>query len=365
MLVLPIDFLTFLLLAPSLKIILKEIRMESNTKTKIVFMGGNLIGCSCLKYLYRLKNTKILLVVGRYFDNGSVIEPKVWNASLTRLALKKSLPFVQPKYPRNKQFINDIQRLERPDFIFTAGYDKILDPELLNIPKIGTINIHFSPLPKHRGFFPEVWSILEDEKGGVTLHWVNNEINGGDIIDRETVSISTCDTSFDLYLKLSKVGLKILKKNFPQILKGGAPRIHQNETAASYHAAGYPFQRIINWNRNSQNIDRFIRALTFPGFESARTFYNNMEINVLQPVEVHFDSNGDSRVEPGTLLDIRPDGIFVKTADGKLLIKKIQINKSMPIDAYKLSKLFTLKTGDKFKSFETLSSDGKLNLIVP
>ena len=338
--------------------------MNSDSKPKIVFMGGNLIGCNVLKYLYRLKNLKITLVVSRYNDNGSIIEPKVWNASLTRLTLNKNLLLVQPKSPRNAQFIYDIQKEDRPDFIVTAGYDKILDPEILNIPTIGTINIHFSPLPKHRGFFPVVWSLLEDQFAGVTLHWVNNEFNSGDIIDRETIPITADDTAYDLYLDLSKAGLKLFKKNFPQILQGNTSRFSQDETEASYHAAGYPFQRIIDWNKNSENIRRFIRALTFPGFESARTFYNDLEINILQPVEVQFNTNGDSRFEPGTLLDIQPKGIFVKTADGKLLIKKMRINKSVVIDAYKLCKLFTLKTGDKFKSFENLSSDGKLNLIV-
>ena len=252
--------------------------MRSNSKTKIVLMGGNLIGCSCLRYLFRLKNTKILLVVGCYNDNGSIIEPKVWNVSLARLTLNKGLPFVQPKSTRNIQFINDIQKIDRPDYIITAWYDKILDPE---------------------------------------------------------------------------------------ILKGNALRFPQNDKEATYHAAGYPHQRIIDWNRKSENIDRFIRALTFPGFEAARTFYNDLEINIMQPVEKQLNSNGDIHYEPGTILDIEPPGMSIKTADGKLLIKKIRINKSMPIDAYKLSKLFTLKTGDKFKSYENLHSEGKLNLIVP
>ena len=90
-------------------------------------MGGNLLGCSCLRYLLRAKNIKVLMVVGCYHDNGSVIEPRVWNASLARLALNKNLPFIQPKSPRNLQFINDIQNLDRPDLIITVEYDKILD----------------------------------------------------------------------------------------------------------------------------------------------------------------------------------------------------------------------------------------------
>ena len=210
-----------------------------------------------------------------------------------------------------------------------------------------------------------MWSLLEDQKAGLTLHWVNNKLNGGDIIDRETIQITANDTAYDLYLDLSKAGLKLFKKNFPQILQGNTSRFSQDEAKASYHAAGYPFQRIIDWNKNSENIHRFIRALTFPGFESARTFYNDLEIDILQPIEVQFNTNGDSRFEPGTLLDILPKGIFVKTADGKLLIKKLRINKSVVIDAYKLCKLFTLEPSAKFKSFSNLSTDGKLNLIVP
>jgi len=339
--------------------------MKSDSVTKIILMGGNLIGCNVFNYLYRFKNLKILLVVGNYDDNGSVIEQKVWNASLARQTLNKNFLLVQPNSPENAQFLFDIQSVDRPDYIITAGYDKILSPKILKIPKIGTVNIHFSHLPKHRGFFPVAWSILEDQKAGVTLHWVNNEVNGGDIIDRETIPITANDTAFDLYLKLTKIGIKLLKNNFSKILKGKAPRVTQKENEATYHAAGYPFQRIIDWNKNNQNIDRFIRALTFPGFESARTFYNDLEINILQPVEFQFDSNGDSSFEPGTFLDILPKGILVKTADGKLLIKKIQINKSAPIDAYKLSQQCSLKSGDKFKSFNNLKSDGELNLIVP
>ena len=338
--------------------------MKSNSKTKIIFMGGNLIGCSVFNYLFKLKNLKILSVVGNYFDNGSVIEPNVWNASLVRLTLNKNFLLVQPKSVRNTQFIYDIKKLERPDYIITAGYDNILHSEILNIPKIGTLNLHFSPLPKHRGFFPVVWSILEDLKAGVTLHWVNNDVNGGDIIDCETIPITATDTAFDLYLNLSKLGLKLIKKNFQKIIKGIAPRVKQNDNDASYHAAGYPFQRIINWNNNNEKIDRFLRALTFPGFEPARTFYNDLEIDILPPVEYQFDANGQSHLESGTLLEILNKGILVKTADGKLLIKTIRTNKSTPIDAIKLCKQIKLKAGGMFRNVKNIKSDGALSLIV-
>lgn len=339
--------------------------MRGKSKLKIIFMGGNLLGCTCLRYLVRSKNIKVLLVVGCYHDNGSVIEPKVWNASIARVALNKNLPFIQPKSTKNLQFINEIQKLDRPDLILTVEYDKILDPTILAIPKMGGVNIHFSPLPRHRGYFPVMWSMMEDKKAGVSMHWINEQVNGGDTIATQTTPIGLEDTSYSLYLKLSKIGMDVFKNYFPKVMKGSAPRTSQQDDSATYHAAGYPEQRMIDWNKSSEMIDRFIRALTFPGFESARTFYNGMEINILHPLEIVAVSEINRFEPPGTILNISPEGIVVKTSDTALLIKKIKINQSMPIDAYKLGKLFNLKVKENFRSFERLNVESQLNLIVP
>jgi len=327
-------------------------------------MGGNLLGCTCLRYLVRAKNVKISMVVGCYSDNGSVIEPRVWNASLARLALNKNLPFIQPKSTNNLQFINDIQNIDRPDLILMVEYDKILNPTILAVPKLGTINIHFSPLPRHRGYFPVVWSLIEDDRAGVTIHWVNEQVNGGDMIATKTIPIAGDDTSFSLYLKLSKIGMDLFKTYFPKIMKGSTLQTTQPEELSSYHAAGYPEQRIIDWNKSNNEIDRFIRALTFPGFESARTFYNDMEISILHPVEFISSSERSSTHEAGTILNISPEGITVKTGDAALLIKKIRINQSLPIDAYKLGRLFNLRIGEQFRSIEKLNIGSQLSLIV-
>lgn len=339
--------------------------MKVRGKSKIVFMGGNLLGCNCLRYLLRAKNVKILKVVGNYHDNGSVIEPRVWNASLARVALNRNLPFIQPKSTHNLQFINDIQNIDRPDFIFTIEYDKLLDPMILAIPRIGTINIHFSPLPRHRGHFPVVWSLLEDDEAGITLHWVTEKIHAGDIIATQKIQIEPEDTAYSLYMKLTKVGLELFKSNFPKIIKGTAPRIRQDESQASYHAVGYPEQRIINWNKSAKEIDRFIRALTFPEFDSARTYFHDMEISILHPVEVLPPGSNGSLHAPGTIVKIGPDGLVVQTGDGVILIKKIRINESLPIDAYKLARLFDLHVGEAFRNIEKLHVETQLNLIVP
>lgn len=339
--------------------------MKSSSKFKVVFFGSNLLGCTALRYLLRLKNIKVLMVVGSYHDNGSVVEPRVWNASIARLSLNKMLPFIQPKSTRNLQFINDLHRLDKPDLIITIEYDKILDPQILSIPRLGAINIHYSLLPKNRGSLPVAWSMLEEQKAGISMHWINDQINGGDIIAGKSLPIRDDDTSFSLYTKLSKVGMDLFKTNFPKILKGAEARIPQNEDEATYHAAGYPEQRIIDWNQPSVSIDRFIRALTFPTFEPARTFIHEMEISILLPVEILRFTKQDNRYPPGTILDISQEVLIIQTGSGAMSVKKIQINRSMPIEAYKLGKLFNLKSGDQFRSYEKLSVESKLNLIVP
>ena len=337
--------------------------MKIREKIKIVFMGGDLIGCSVLRHILRQRNTKVVLTVGCYHDNGAVIEPKEWNASLTRVALNKSLNYLQPKSPRNQQFIDDLMRLDRPDLIITAGYDQILDSEILKIPRIGTINIHFSPLPKNRGYIPFVWSILSDQVAGVTLHWVNEHINGGDIIAQQSIPIGNSDTSYSIYMKLSKLGINLFKKFFPKILEGKAPRRQQNESAATYHAAGYPYQRYINWNESSEQIDRVIRALTFPGFDGARTF-QQVDICILHPVEIVAPLDCDG-YPAGTIVSFDDAGIVVKTGDGGLLIKKIKFpSTELAYSANKLRSLFGLDVGDNFQSFENLSKEGKLSLII-
>ncbi len=339
--------------------------MSTSNKTKIIFMGGDLIGCRCLRYLHRLKNTKIQVVVGCYLDNGSVIDPQVWNASIARVALGKGIPFIQPKTPSNLQFINDIQKIDQPDIIVTAGYDKNLDPALLSIPKLGTVNLHFSLLPKHRGYFPVTWSILEDDYAGVTLHWVNEKINAGDIIGHYKFNIEKTDTAFTLYHKLTKSGIKLLKKYFPQILKGTTPGTPQIEANSSYHPSGYPYQRIINWYDPNHKIERFVRSLTFPGFELPRTFLNKLELSILPPVTCINNIDLKQEYPPGTIVDVMLNGVVIKTGNGGLLVKKVRIGDSMPIDALKMCRLLSINIGDSFMSFDNLYSEGKLNLVVP
>ena len=310
-------------------------------------MGGNLLGCMCLKELLRRRNIEIVTVVGRYGDNGSVVDPKAWNASLLRLAMEKQLPFIQPKNAKSKKFWEELYQLEKPDFILSVQYDKILGHELLNYPEAGCVKIRYAVLPHDSGNFPIPWALIEKKPIGVTIHWMDDSIDSGDIIVSKEVDVKPNDTAFSLYHKVTTEAFKLFKKYFPLILEKKAPRISQSENSKISHAISYPHDRNIDWEWKAHKIDRMVRALTFPSFPSARTYFKDLEVEILNPVEIV--SNDKNGFKPGQVIDIQPSGFIVQTEENSILVSKVRVNESLTMNATKFSQQFKLAIGDIFQ----------------
>ncbi len=341
--------------------------MGSKNKFKVILMGGNLIGCKILRHLFRMKNVSIPLVVSNWQDNGSVIEPNEWNSSLTRVALAKGIRVIQPLSIHSPEFLRDIYNLERPDLVITADYDHYLDPVLLALPRLGVVNIHFSKLPRHRGDMPYIWSVFEDDETGVTIHWVNEQVNAGDIIAQETIKIDYDDTSFTVYNRLTQIGIKLFAKIFPKIIDGTADRIPQNEDDASYHASGYPNQCIIDWTEPAEKIRRLIYSLDFPTATPATTFFDKVPVSIFPPVTV-LDKNSNKFPDPGTISggsEKEHNHFVVQTGDGQLVVEKFSLGtgRKSIFSGNVLFKMFGIYHGARFTIFDQLKIDKKLNLI--
>ncbi|OQX87236.1 hypothetical protein B6D60_04305 [candidate division KSB1 bacterium 4484_87] len=360
--------------------------MSANSKIKIFLMGGNLIACKILRHLFRMRNVSVTLVVASYEDNGAETNQNIWNASLVRTALSKGLKVIQPFSLNSPEFLQEVFKLERPDLIITADYNHFLNKELLALPKIGAINVHFSKLPRHRGYLPYVWSVLEDNETGVTLHWINDKINGGDIIAQQTTPVGDLDTAYSLYLRLTKMAIKLFAKYFSQIISGKAPRIPQDEKNASYHPMGYPYQGLIDWRLPAEKIRRFVQALTFPGMVSPITYlsYMKIPIEILAPVAV-IPKNSSDHPEPGMLTDVwtmfdepvtpvinemngnavKEFGATIQTGNGQILFNYFRIQGSTyRMKAHKLNNLFDVPIGAQLSGFKELKSQKNMNLII-
>lgn len=151
----------------------------------------------------------------------------------------------------------------KPDIILSSYYRKILKPNVLNIPSLGAINVHSAILPKGRGPAPTMWNIINgDEFAGATLHYMDEGVDSGDIIDQKIVRINS-RTGFELNRDLMQTCYELVVSNFNSICLGTNRRIVQNQDDAEYCLPFKKSLRYITWD-NPDKILNTLRAFTKP-----------------------------------------------------------------------------------------------------
>lgn len=149
---------------------------------------------------------------------------------------KNKIPIYSAKNINSEQFIKKISG-KKTDLFFSIFLNQIFKQKLLSIPKIGTLNIHPALLPSYRGLSPIFWALKNGEKkAGITIHWIDDKIDSGEIIAQKEVHISPTDTEFSLYFKCVDEGIKILKTVFENIKRGNIKSIPTNAIKPSYYS---------------------------------------------------------------------------------------------------------------------------------
>jgi len=166
----------------------------------------------------------------------------------------------------------ELLRQHRIDLIVSAGFRHIVPEEYLDIPSLGAVNMHKSYLPYNRGANPNVWSIIEDNPAGVSVHYMTSEIDAGPIIDRRKVPVGPGDNGRDLYERLEKAQVQQFKDIWPEIRDGVAETIEQSPDEGTHHRKS-DFVSLWELDREEtvtagEFIDR-LRALTFPPYKNA------------------------------------------------------------------------------------------------
>lgn len=304
---------------------------------KILYLGGNLIGVKCLELLLRDADFKIVGVLPRFSDNGSVKDSTAFNLSLRRFAVERELNVFNNCSANEEDFISKAVAL-KPDYIVSIQYDKILKKDIIGVPKKGCINLHFAPLPKYRGCMPIPWGIIDNTTYGASLHWIDVGIDTGPIIDKIEFTVKKEDTAFSAYMKLTNDGTELFRRNIPKIKSDSLKASVQVEEESIYHPKGDPFERWIDWNWAGEKIEAFIRAFTFPPYPSARAIYEGEEIEILYPVRIDKDN---SAVTAGTILSAMPGYIEIKAKDGKIRVDKIKLVEKNVLLSGNLKRHFT------------------------
>lgn len=314
-----------------------------NDKVSILFMGTPEFACPSLDKL--ILNEKVVGVVtqpDRFAGRGRVLK----SSSVKRLALERNVPVYQPKKVNDVSFIDKIKKI-KPDLIVVVAFGEILSPSILSIPNLFPINLHASLLPSYRGPAPIPWAIIRgEEETGVTIQRIRSQIDAGEIILQERVSINSDDTVRTLSDKLSKVGANTLLEAI-KLIKEGRAQLKPQRKESSYAPKIRKEQGRINWGSPTKTIHNLVRGLNpYPGaftFISLRGAIQKIKIWKTKPIE---DIKEGRELAPGTIGRIKKNlGFLVRTGDGFLLIEELQFPNRSRIKGYDFIKGYHIKEG--------------------
>lgn len=284
---------------------------------KVVFMGTPDIAVPCLQKIIDEGHEVIGVVTQPDKPKGR--GKKLGMSPVKELALKYDIPVYQPIRARDDEFVQTLKRLN-PELIVVVAFGQILPKAILDIPKLGCINVHVSLLPKYRGAAPINWVIINGEqKTGVTTMYMDEGLDTGDMILKSEVDLDDNITAGELHDKMMEIGADTLKQTMDLIEKGCAPREPQNHDEFSYAPIMNKSLGNIKWNNSAKEIHNLVRGVN--PWPSAYTIYNGDTMKIWK-TEVLGERSDKT---PGTILKVDKDGIRISTEDNIILVKEIQM----------------------------------------
>ncbi|MBF8277133.1 MAG: methionyl-tRNA formyltransferase [Candidatus Brocadiaceae bacterium] len=267
-----------------------------------------------------------------------------WQKSLLKLCREKNVKIYHVEKLHNADFVQEVSRL-KPDFVFSFQCRAIIPPSIIDIPKHGVINIHFSSLPKYRGCYPIAWALLNGEQEiGVTVHYIDAGIDTGDIIYQEHIPILPEDNAKTCFEKISRLGIKIFQDKLDEILTLKNTRIKQSDKDAIYYSKdSLDFSKnFVNWNQDSQQINNFIKAFIFPPLQYP---YTRRQKEVFAVIKHQRVVEGYKKEQPGRIVELSDNTIRVATYSGFINILRVNYQeKDMSVS--ELTHSINLKQGD-------------------
>ena len=310
---------------------------------RVVFMGTPDFAQESLKCLVEAGYPILGVVTNPDKPKGRGM--KMIASPVKQYALEKGLTVYQPeKVKNNVEFLDQIKKLQ-PDVICVVAYGKILPKELLEIPKLGCINVHGSLLPKYRGAAPIQWAVLNgDETTGITTMYMDVGMDTGDMILKKEVAIGEEETTGELWNRLSKIGGELLVQTLKLMEEGKAPRTKQGEDFTLAPMLQKEMAKIDWEHQSARQIMNLIRGLN--PIMGAYSFLNGKKLKfwrakLLSQQELlnQFEELKEyayklKQIEPGTVLFATPkQGLFIQANEGILEILEVQAENAKRMNA--------------------------------
>ena len=286
-----------------------------DTPMRIIFMGTPEFAVPSLRILLEngINISSVVTVPDKRMGRGLQIS----YSKVKDFALTNNLNILQPESLTDPEFINQITS-QNPDLILIVAF-RILPADIINIPKLGTINLHASLLPKYRGAAPINRALINgDTETGLTTFFIKQKVDTGNVILQKRIQILEDEDFGSLYSRLSEEGAKLLLETVYKISSREFKLTEQDETLASPAPKIFKEDCKINWNKESTTIHNLIRGLSpVPG---AFCYYDNKMLKLFKSKL----SNIKSDSVPGKLI-IQGKSIFVNTTDNLIEVLELQL----------------------------------------
>ena len=286
---------------------------------RIVFMGTPDFAEAALKALIEAGFDIACVVTQPDREKGRGRE--VQASPVKTCAMAHGIPVLQPDRVRDPGAVKALASF-RADVFVVAAFGQILPQKVLDIPRLGCVNIHASLLPRYRGAAPIQHAILNgDAATGITIMKMDAGMDTGDILYREEIAITEEDTGGTLFEKLSVLGASCIVKALPLLEQGLLTPVKQDEALQTNAPKITKESGRIDWNRDAESIARRVRA--FDPWPGAFTTVEGKAWKITGARAIRSDERG-AEADAGCVLSSMPEGIRVRTGAGDLLITELQ-----------------------------------------
>lgn len=261
---------------------------------------------------------------------------EIWFRRPVELAREYGIPVYTPESVSDEKWITLIRDM-RPDIVFSFYYRRMIPKSILDIPRIGAFNLHGSLLPRYRGRCPVNWVLIAgEEKTGVTLHFMVEKPDAGDIVAQKEVPIAFEDDVFSVYMKLVAAARELMQDVLPGLQAGTFTRWVQTGPS-SYFGGRKPEDGLIDWTKDSLSIYNLTRAVTHP-YPGAFTYLDGKKLLIWKA----YPENVSPRDVPaGTVISEEP--LLVRTGSGSLRLILVQLDGDQEMDGVELASSRVLK----------------------
>ncbi len=262
-------------------------------------------------------------------------------------AREMGLRLFQPESLRSAEALTELSTL-RPDLLVTVAYGRLVPSGVLALPPMGCINLHPSLLPEYRGASPIQRAIADGASAtGVTVMYLTEELDAGDIILQRRVAIGPEETAGELEARLAQEGAALLLLAVGQIARGEAPRHAQDHARATYAGKLSKADGAIQWVRPAQTLVNLVRAMN--PWPCAHTTWHGGVLKVWRA------RVADGQGPPGQVLEAGEAGIRVAAGEGAMALIEVQPEGGRRMPASAFARGHRITAGDRLGEIETPS----------